>query len=126
MEDKKNNNYNEDQEERAKKTIMLTGIIFFMILIIFIWSVNIKKVFKNISSAQVSSQDEELEDIKNDLDEVFDNLKYGMDQLNSEESPQAENQKNNNIENKDQEKGVMEIEDKELQILKEKLEGTEI
>lgn len=116
MKDDKNNYYNQEQEERAKKMIMLTGIIFFMVLIIFIWAVNTKKVFKNVSATQ-TQEDPELEEAKEDLNEIFDNLKTGISQLKSEEDAESQ------TEGEKQENKTLDVKDDELKILKEKLES---
>jgi hypothetical protein len=77
--------------EKDKKLIMWTGISFFMILILFLWVLNINKIFKTSNLNN---------NINNDLENVsgnfFENFNEIMDGIN-EFKTLIENSSNSNI-----------------------------
>ncbi len=74
------------EAEKYKNLIMWSGVSFFMILIVFVWTLNIKKILnagvaENLASfASNSELTENLEQLKNNLDD-FKKIKDTVDSL---------------------------------------------
>jgi len=71
------NNYKKEQDKRL---MMWAGVTFFMVLILFVWVLNIKKVFNNIETDETAARFNWSE-IKGDFTETIGQVKENWNEL---------------------------------------------
>jgi len=110
-------NKEEQSERREKRLVMWVGVTFFMILILFLWSLNIKRVFKRINGDN-NHKTESIQESLVEFNKTFDRLKSDMKEANDEFQK---------LTDKDQQESVKDNENinkKNIEALKEKLEAS--
>lgn len=75
-------NIHEEFVERDKRLIMWTGVTFFMVLILFVWITNTKKIFNTISTNE-DVEEFNWDEIRKGFDETMNDFKEGMEELNN-------------------------------------------
>jgi hypothetical protein len=71
-----------NKEFRQKQTIMWSGIVFFMILIIFVWTYNIKKTFKDVeNNSSEQSLNVDLDKIGEELSARMKEMKANLEEI---------------------------------------------
>jgi len=111
--DKKNKDL--EKEERDKRLVMWTGVSFFMFLIVFLWFLNTKTVFFNISNTPKQSQFN-IDQVSKEFDNIFKEAEEQMKEL--ELSIELEEEDSLGKQEKNEEEAINKIE-----ILKNKLES---
>lgn len=101
------------KEERDTRLVMWTGVCFFMFLIVFLWFLNIRNVFINVSYGEPSQFS--IDKFSKEFSKAFEEAKTRMDAL-SQENVLGEEEKEDTLEN---EEGVSQG---DVEALKEKLE----
>lgn len=110
------------REERDKRLVMWTGVSFFMILIVFLWFINTKKVFNRINENN-KIQNIESSEVSDKIDKTFEEIKEKLNILNQQlvetESDEVENIPTSSPQLGDQEQGDENINKESIEALEE-------
>ena len=111
--------------ERDKQLIMIAGVSFFMILIFFVWIMNVKQVFKrSVAEESNDSSLQEISEITEQFSQAIDEMRQGIADIKSELST-ATTSTTNEIESPPSPDKDKEFSEKDIEALKKRLEELE-
>jgi hypothetical protein len=85
----------QEEEERDKKILLWSGISFFMVMIVILWSFNIKSTFCSIerdqgaSHTSAATEQESIDDIVEEIKGEFESVKEAFEEQEREREDQG-------------------------------------